>query len=54
MVGAVLGAMVLPLLKNLVSFLDIPDAVIPAVIGLTLLVGTVADEFFRRRSAVRK
>jgi hypothetical protein len=24
------------------------------VIGLTLLFGTVADEFFRRRSALRK
>jgi ribose transport system permease protein len=53
-VGIVLGAMVLPLLRNVVSFLDIRDAIIPAVIGLTLLVGTVADEFFRRTSAVRK
>ena len=52
--GAVLGAMVLPVLRNLVSFLNIPDAIIPAVIGLTLLFGTLADEFFRRRSAVRK
>jgi len=53
-IGVVLGAMVLPVLRNLVSFLDIPDAIIPAVIGLTLLFGTVVDEFFRRRSAVRK
>jgi len=52
-IGVVLGAMVLPLLRNLVSFLDIGDAIIPAVIGLTLLFGTIADEFFRRREAVR-
>jgi ribose transport system permease protein len=53
-VGVVLGAMVLPVLRNLVSFLDIKDALIPAVVGLTLLFGTLADEFFRRRSAMRK
>ncbi|HEX3147201.1 MAG TPA: ABC transporter permease [Gemmataceae bacterium] len=53
-IGIVLGAMVLPLLKSVVSFLEIPDSIIPAVIGLTLLFGTLADEFFRRRSAVRK
>src|SRR5262245_6012306 len=53
-IGVVLGAMVLPLLRNVVSFLDIRDAIIPAVIGLTLLFGTIADEFFRRREAVRK
>ena len=53
-VGVVLGAMVLPVLRNLVSFLEIKDALIPAVVGLTLLFGTLADEFFRRRSAVRK
>jgi ribose transport system permease protein len=53
-VGVFLGALVLPVLKNLLSFLLIPDAIIPTVIGLTLLFGTLADEFFRRRSAVRK
>lgn len=53
-VGIVLGAMVLPVLKNLVNFMEIPDDVIPAVVGLTLLFGTLADEFFRRRSALRK
>jgi ribose transport system permease protein len=53
-VGMVLGAAVLPLLRNVVSFKGIPDPIIPAVIGLTLLTGTIADEFFRRRSAVRK
>jgi ribose transport system permease protein len=53
-VGIVLGAMVLPLLRNLVSFLGIPDPIIPVVIGLALLIGTVADELIRRTSAVRK
>jgi len=53
-VGVVLGAMVLPVLRNLVNFLEIKDAIIPAVIGLTLLLGTIVDEFIRRRSAVRK
>ena len=53
-VGAFLGALVLPVLKNLVSFWEVPDAVIPAVIGVTLLLGTIADEFFRRRSALKK
>jgi len=56
--GMVLGAAVLPLLKNLISFVgSIPwvvermkiDPIIPALIGLTLLFGTIADEYFRRR-----
>ena len=53
-IGMVLGAAVLPLLRNVVNFQKIPDAIIPAIIGLTLLFGTIADEFFRRRSALRK
>jgi ribose transport system permease protein len=62
--GMALGAAVLPLLKNLISFVgSIPfvqklipkiDPVIPVVMGLTLLLGTIVDEFFRRRSKVRK
>lgn len=49
-VGMVLGAMVLPVLENLVSFRGMKSDVIPAVIGLTLLVGTIIDELIRRRS----
>jgi ribose transport system permease protein len=61
--GMVLGAAVLPLLRNLISFVgNIPwvlervkiDPVIPALVGLTLLFGTITDEFFRRRSKVRR
>ncbi|MEZ6142301.1 MAG: ABC transporter permease [Zavarzinella sp.] len=53
-IGALLGASVLPLLKNLLSFEQIPDAIIPAVIGVTLLLGTIVDETIRRRAARRK
>jgi ribose transport system permease protein len=49
-VGMVLGAMVLPVLNNLLDFNGIKSDIIPAVIGLTLLVGVLADEFFRRGS----
>ncbi|MCE9532540.1 MAG: ABC transporter permease [Planctomycetes bacterium] len=57
--GMLLGAAVLPLLKNLINRVgNIPDVraiipsidpVIPILIGMTLLAGTIADEFFRRR-----
>ncbi|HEX4610638.1 MAG TPA: ABC transporter permease [Urbifossiella sp.] len=49
-VGMVLGAMVLPVLENLVSTQGLKSNMIPAVIGLTLLLGTIVDEFIRRRS----
>ena len=48
--GMVLGAMVLPILQSLVSIRGLKSDVIPAVIGLTLLMGTIVDEFIRRRS----
>jgi ribose transport system permease protein len=53
-VGMVLGAMVLPVLENLVSFRGLKSDVIPAVIGLTLLLGTMLDEWVRRRSHLRR
>jgi len=53
-VGIVLGAMVLPVLETLVSFRGLRNNVIPAVIGLTLLFGTIVDEFIRRRSRVHR
>ncbi len=63
-IGMVLGGAVLPLLKNLINFSAskewvrnlIPnmDAVIPVIIGLTLLLGTLIDETLRRRSQTRK
>jgi ribose transport system permease protein len=51
--GMVLGAMVLPVLENLVNFRGDKSDVIPAVIGLTLLFGTIIDELIRRRSLGR-
>jgi len=47
-IGVVLGAAVLPLLENLVIFLRIPSAVVPSIIGLTLLFGVIVDEVIRR------
>lgn len=52
--GMVLGAMVLPVLETLVSFRGEKSNVIPVVIGLTLLVGTIVDELIRRRSRVHR
>jgi ribose transport system permease protein len=61
--GMLLGAAVLPLLRNLISRVGafpavreiIPaiDPVIPIIIGLTLLLGTVTDEVLRRRMKAR-
>jgi ribose transport system permease protein len=53
-IGMVLGAMVLPILQSLVSIRGIKSDVIPAVIGLTLLLGTIVDEFIRRRSQLHR
>ena len=52
--GMVLGAMVLPVLENLVTFRGLKSDMIPAVIGLTLLFGTIVDELIRRRSRVHR
>ena len=54
MLGMALGAAVLPLLGNLVTFLEIPNDVIPVVVGLTLFLGSFVDEVIRRRGAARK
>jgi ribose transport system permease protein len=47
--GMFLGAAVLPLLRQLCSFLNIPNEVEYAVIGVALLLGTIADEMLKRR-----
>jgi len=46
--GVILGAAVLPLLKNLMNFVGISDDIMPIIIGLTLFVGVIVDELFRR------
>jgi len=47
-IGIILGAMVMPVLNNLITFRGINSDVIPAIIGLTLLFGTLVDEGIRR------
>ncbi len=46
--GIVLGAAILPLIYKIVIFSDISDAVIPSIIGVTLLFGVMVDELLRR------
>lgn len=52
--GMVLGAAVLPLLRQLCSFGDIANELEYAVIGSALLLGTIADELLKRRAGRRK
>ena len=47
-IGLVLGALVQPVINNLMTFLEIRPSAEPWVIGLILLLGTVADELIRR------
>jgi ribose transport system permease protein len=53
-IGMVLGAMVLPVLENLINFEGLKSDVIPTVTGLTLLFGTIVDELIRRRSRLHR
>ncbi|MDY3556456.1 ABC transporter permease [Gemmata sp. JC717] len=53
-VGVVLGAMVLPVIESIVNFQGAKGDVIPAIVGVTLLVGTMVDELIRRRSRVHR
>lgn len=50
-VGMMLGAAVLPLLRNLVILQDFPPDLENFIVGLALLGGTIADELLRRRAA---
>jgi ribose transport system permease protein len=52
-VGILLGTAVLPLLRNLINFSGIPDDLEFTVIGVALLLGTIADELLKRRAARR-
>jgi ribose transport system permease protein len=51
--GMFLGAAVLPLLRQLCSFGGISNELEYAVIGAALLLGTIADELVKRRTARR-
>lgn len=50
-VGMILGTAVLPLLRNLIIFAGVPTVFENTVIGGALLIGTIADELLKRRSA---
>jgi len=49
--GILLGTAVLPLLRNLSTFARIPSDLEFMVIGVALLLGTIADELLKRRTA---
>jgi ribose transport system permease protein len=51
--GILLGTAVLPLLRNFINFSGIQDDLEFTVIGLALLLGTIADELLKRRAARR-
>ena len=52
-VGILLGTAILPLLRSFVIFAGIPSDLEFTVIGLALLLGTVADEIVRRQTGTR-
>ena len=52
--GIVLGAALLQVLRNLVNLLDIPSSLDFAVMGAVILIGALADELFRRRAGRAK
>jgi len=51
--GIVMGAALLQVLRNLVNLLDIPSSLDFAVMGAVILVGALADELFGRRRVRR-
>jgi ribose transport system permease protein len=52
-VGMVLGAMVLPVIQSIVTYRGDKSDVIPFIVGITLLIGTIVDELIRRRTRAR-
>ncbi len=49
-----LGTFVLPILRNMTIWLEgVPDSLQYTIIGVVLLLGTIADELFKRRAARR-
>jgi ribose transport system permease protein len=49
-VGIILGAAVLQVIRNLVNLMDIPSSLDFAVMGAVILIGAIADELVRSRS----
>jgi ribose transport system permease protein len=52
--GIVLGAVLLQVLRNLVNLLDIPGSLDFAVMGAVILIGAAADQLFGRRLRTRR
>jgi ribose transport system permease protein len=52
--GMLLGAALLPLLRQLTIFTGISNELEYVVVGMALLLGTMADEMLKRRGAARK
>lgn len=53
-VGVVVGAAVLQVLRNAITLLDIPTQLEFAIIGAALLAGAIADELLKRLAARRR
>jgi len=53
-IGIVIGTALLQVLQNLVNLLGIPSSLNFAVMGTVILIGVVADELVRRRSARKR
>ena len=51
--GIVIGAALLQVLRNLVNLLDIPSSLDFAVMGAVILIGAMADQLFGQRRAKR-
>ena len=48
-IGIVIGAALLQVLRNLVNLLDIPSSLDFAVMGAVILIGVMADQIFTER-----
>ena len=50
-IGILIGAALLQVLQNLVNLLGIPSSLNFAVMGAVILIGVIADQLLKRRSA---
>jgi ribose transport system permease protein len=53
-IGVLIGAAVMQVLRNSITLLDIPTQMEFAIIGAVILAGVVADELFKRWAAKRR
>ncbi len=51
-IGIIIGAALLQVLQNLVNLLGIPSSLNFAVMGAVILIGVIADQLLKRRSAL--